>query len=79
MTATGKRSVTGLGDQATALLQTDDVPSLGNDGVSDYVNLFVWSGNAVINVEYSVPLPSAEQVPGAVAIARDLMSGLPRA
>jgi hypothetical protein len=79
MTVTGKRPVTGLGDQATALLLTDYLSSQGNDEAFDDVNLFVWSGNAVINVEYSVPLPSAEQIPGATAVARDVLNGLPRA
>jgi hypothetical protein len=79
MTVTGQRSVAGLGDQATALLATSDNPAQGNNGVSDYTNLFVRSGNAVIDVQYSVSLPSAQQIPGAVAIARDVVTRLPRA
>ncbi len=75
----GKRPVTGLGDQATALLQTVTVLSAGkNSGVSDWVQLFVRSGNAEAEIGYNLPIPSAAQLPGAIAIARGVLARLPR-
>jgi hypothetical protein len=76
MTTTGKRPVAGLGDQATALLQTMTVLTGGKD--RDWADLFVRSGNAEIEINYSVSIPSAAQLPAAIAVARDVLAALPR-
>jgi hypothetical protein len=78
-TTTGKRSVTGLGDQAVALLQTATTLTNGNSEVSDEVLLSIWSGNAEVEILYSEPIPSAAQLPGAIAISHDVLAALPRA
>jgi hypothetical protein len=82
----GSRPVAGLGDQATVILQTTTVPSLGSYATTHGDQLFIWSGNAVIEVEMSYAssvilptLPSrAEQLTTAVGIARGVLAALPK-
>jgi hypothetical protein len=74
--STGKRSVTGLGDQAIVMLQTI---TNANNVTTNWAALFVWSGNAAIQILYNGPMPGAVQVPGAIAFARDVLAALPRA
>ncbi len=71
---TGARPVTGLGEQATAIFQTvTGSPS---------VDLFIWSGNAEIEVTLvgvtSGSPGRATMLAGDVAAARDVLAGLPR-
>jgi hypothetical protein len=82
----GSRPVAGLGDQATVILQTTTVPSLGSYATTHGDQLFIWSGNAVIGVDMSYAssailptLPSrAEQLTTAVGIARGVLAALPK-
>ena len=68
--------MTGVGQQAEAFFQTvDGMPS---------VTLYVWSGNAVLNIGVSdigfgVPLSRAGKLAAETAIARDVLARLRRA
>jgi hypothetical protein len=71
----GAEPVKGLGQKATVVFQTysQDLPG---------VDLEVWSGNAVIDVNFSDALygPSlgrATKLAGAIAMVRDVLAGLP--
>jgi len=77
-TVTGKQAVTGLGDQATALLGTISGGPLQDTRVGS-LRLVVRSGNAVIQVGRTIGTPSAATpLPGAVAVAREVLAALPR-
>jgi hypothetical protein len=75
----GARAVKGLGQQAVAINQTYE----GVPGKPPAVELFVWSGNAEIDVAYSGltvdgPPPSrATILAGDIAMARDILAALP--
>jgi hypothetical protein len=76
VTFNGERPVNGLGQQATALFQT-------RDG-SAYVDLYVLSGNAEIELDFSPmqsggPQPSrAAMLADDVVMAREVLADLPR-
>ena len=77
-TVTGKQAVTGLGDQATALFGTISGGPLQDTRVGS-LRLVVRSGNAVIQVGRTIGTPSAATpLPGAVAVAREVLAALPR-
>jgi len=71
----GAQTVTGVGQQATAIFQTlSGSPS---------VALHVWSGNAEFEVSisdlpFSTPLSRATKLAADIAIARDVLAGLPK-
>jgi hypothetical protein len=75
---TGARPVTGVGQQAEAVFQTlDGSPS---------VTLYVWSGNAELNISatdlglsFGAPLSRAEKLAADIALARDVLARLKRA
>lgn len=74
ITVVGSQPVTGLGEQATAIFQTvTGSPS---------VDLFIWSGNAEIEVNLVNVTPGspgrATMLAGDVAAARDVLARLPR-
>jgi hypothetical protein len=79
-TVTGKQAVTGLGDQATALLGTISGGPLQDTRVG-LALLFVRSGNAVIQVNRTTGTPraAAASLPGVIAVARVILAALPRA
>lgn len=76
--ATGSQPVKGLGTQATAIFNTDPA---GDPGVE----LYVWSGNAVIQMSFTGnsilgPAPSrAVMLAADIAMARDALASLKRA
>jgi hypothetical protein len=77
-TVTGKQAVTGLGDQATALFGTVSGGPLRDTRVGSLL-LVVRSGNAVIQVGRTTGTPrAAASLPGAVAVAREVLAALPR-
>jgi len=73
----GQQSVPGLGQQAIAIFET-------TEGNSPTVDLYVWSGNVVIDMSYSdVPFGSAPdsragKLAADIATARDVLAGLRR-
>jgi hypothetical protein len=78
-TVNGTRPVSGLGDEATAIFQIDQL--------SQGVFLTVWSGNTEIQVTYDsstiiygdgAPAVRAAQLRAATAVARDILAALPR-
>jgi hypothetical protein len=71
----GAQAVTGVGQQATAIFQTltGNFPS---------VDLYVWSGNAELQVSvtdlpFSTPLSRATKLAADIAMARDVLADLP--
>jgi hypothetical protein len=77
---TGTRPATGLGDQATAIFQTD-YP--GPDYIAE---LIIWSGNAEIQINYSsIPTPfgsplattAAPLYSGAIVMAGEVLAAMP--
>jgi hypothetical protein len=79
---TGTRAVAGIGDQATAMFETST--ALADPGKrGSAVFLFVRSRNAVFQVVRTVADPSAVHpssaalLPGAIAIAREVMAAMP--
>jgi hypothetical protein len=75
-TVRGTQPVKGLGEQATAFFET----GLGN---SPTVTLYVWSGNAEVQLSYSqegatTPVSRAVMLAADIAMARDVLSDLPR-
>lgn len=81
-TVTGTPAVTGLGDQATVLFLTTVTAKPAKRSNSAY--LFVRSRNAIFQVLLSagadagaVPPSSATLLPGAIAIAREVMAAMP--
>jgi hypothetical protein len=78
ITITAERPVTGLGDQATALFETLTTADDAGPGVTDrQVDLFVRSGNAVIDVTYFV-MPDTVELDDSITMARDVLAALPR-
>ena len=79
-----RQAVTGLGDQATMLFTTTGTQTRAGSWTAPAVNLRVRSGNADINVGYTVagigraPAPpgDAELRASAVAMARDVLAAL---
>jgi len=67
--------VRGLGEQAIAIFET----TMGN---SPGVDLYVWSGNVVVEMSYSdvpfggPPLSRAGKLAADIAMARDVLAGL---
>jgi hypothetical protein len=70
----GAQPVKDLGEQATAIFEHQEGPPA--------VDLYVWSGNAEIEVNFTElppPTPSrAVLLAGAAAMARDVLADLPR-
>ena len=71
----GSQPVRGLGEQAIAIFET----TMGN---SPGVDLYVWSGNVVVEMSYSdvpfggPPLSRAGKLAADIAMARDVLAGL---
>jgi hypothetical protein len=77
-TITGKRQLSGLGDQATVIYQ-----SMGDTGGTE-ADLYVRSGNAIIDVTYICnarsggrPPSQAKELAGSEAAARNVLAALP--
>jgi len=71
----GQQPVNGLGQQAVAIFET-------TEGNSPTVDLYVWSGNVVVDMSYSdVPFGSppdsrAGKLAADIAMVRDVLAGL---